>query len=94
MRYRIRKREDKGNCWWTDGQGVNRLISGEATEVNEDAIAAFPSKLFLIEPVEECQPEPGGNPADITQCAEVAEPTPDFETAPAPRSGKKRGKRR
>jgi len=69
-----------------------------AAEIGEEGFL-LGNPAFICTPIiekAEIVVEPEGNPADVTQSEEIADPMPDFEPAQAqvPRSGKKRGKRR
>ena len=85
-----------------DAQGAIHTMTDDgilltAAEIGEEGFL-LDNPAFICTPIIEdseiCTVEPISSTAAVTQSAEVADPTPDFEGAKLPRAARKRGKRR
>jgi hypothetical protein len=107
MKYNVRINRDYGGSFiFNDELGENHYLSEKPVEltIEQLGVIGLAKKRLICTPISdnskplvEAQPEPDGNPADVTQSAEVAEPMPDFEepkTYTRPQARRGNGKKR
>jgi hypothetical protein len=108
MRYKVTFNPRCGGAFWFhNALGESHFITEQGIELTaaQLGVEGLTAKRLICTPISdsgkplvEAQPAPDGNPAfDVTQSAEVAEPTPDFDSTPTEtftRPATKRRKRR
>jgi hypothetical protein len=83
--YDVVTSNDKSNFYWSDEFGQSHLMNSNPTRLSLEALGmrGLTDKRLICTPISDSgkplvEAQPDGNPADVTQSAEVTEPTPDF----------------